>query len=145
MAGVTGSGSRVGIALVALHFAANLAHGGVHQGPPVPLSTVQTGFVVVVVTIGPLASLWLLRTDRPTFGWATLAAVLLASFVFGAAFHYVLATPDHVANVPAGTWKLPFEATAALVAVVDGGGAIAAAWYAVTSAGEGRPADEPTA
>jgi len=123
------AGVRATAALVGLHYLVNLAHGVAHGGVPVPLTPFQTAFVVIVVGFGPLVGVWLSRSDRPTLAWGSLAAVLAAGFVFGVAFHYVIASPDHVANVPAGSWKLPFEGTAALVALVDGGGALVAAWF----------------
>ena len=125
------AGVRAITALVGLHYLTNLAHGVAHGGVPVPLTTFQTAFVVVVVGIGPLLALGLIRSGRRTLAWGALSAVLAAGFVFGVAFHYLLESPDHVANVPAGAWHVPFEATAALVALVDGGGAMIAAWIVI--------------
>lgn len=127
---------RGAVAIVGAHYAVNAAHGVAHGGVPVPLTTTQTAFVVLVVALGPLLSLWLLREDRRTVGWGSLAAFLTASLLFGLLFHYVVASPDHVANVPAGAWKLPFEATAAVVALVDGVGAVAALRFAARARGE---------
>lgn len=134
------AGLRTAIALVGLHYLVNLAHGAVHGAIPVPLTTAQTAFVVLVVTVGPVLGIWLLRGDRDSIGWATLAVVLVAAFCFSVVFHYVLATPDHVAHVPDGSWKLPFEATAGAVTAVDGGGAVLAGWYAGQAHSEGRTA-----
>lgn len=121
---------RVVLVLVVLHYVTNFGHGFTHLGAPVPLTDAQIAFVTLVIGLGPLGALWLLRSDCVPLAWATLAVVLLASFGFGVAFHYLIASPDHVANVPAGPWHLPFGATAFLAAVVDGGGAVLAAWYA---------------
>lgn len=120
---------RVALVLVALHYLVNFGHGFAHLGAPVPLTAAQIAFVTLVIGLGPLGALWLLRSGRATLAWATLAVVFLASFGFGVAFHYLIASPDHVANVPAGFWHLPFGATAFLAAVVDGGGAVIAGWY----------------
>lgn len=139
-------GLRAAGVVVGLHYAANLAHGVVHAGVPVPLTGGQTAFVALVVTVAPAVGLLLLWRDRVVPGWAFLAAVLAASFVFGVVFHYVLATPDHVGAVPAGPWQLPFSATAALVALVDGGGALAAARFGLRArtAGSQAGADATT-
>jgi hypothetical protein len=131
---------RAAVAIVALHYVVNLAHGAVHGVIPIALTTPQTAFVVLVVTLGPLLVLWGLRRGRTALGWAALATILAAAFVFSVAFHYVVASPDHVAHVPAGPWNLPFEVTAGAVAVVDGGGALLAGWFAVQAHSEGRTA-----
>lgn len=123
-------GTRAAVAVVAAHYAANLVHGVAHQGVPVPLTTLQTVFVVLVVGVAPLLSLWLLREGRTTAAWTSLAVFLMASLVFGLVFHYILDTVDHVANVPAGFWHGPFVGTAALVALADGAGVIVSLWYA---------------
>lgn len=118
------AGVRTAVALVGLHYLVNLAHGAVHGAIPVPLTTAQRAFVVLVVTVGPVLGIWLLRRGRHSIGWAMLPVILVAAVCFSVVFHYVLATPDHLAHVPDGSGKLPFEATAGAVAVVDGGGAV---------------------
>lgn len=132
------AGVRTAVAMVGLHYLVNLAHGAVHGAIPVPLTTAQTAFVVLVVAVGPILGILLLRGGRNFTGWATLAVVLVVAFCFSVVFHYVLATPDHVALVPEGSWKLPFEATAGAVTLVDGGGAVLAGWYAAQAHSEGR-------
>ncbi|MCU4798865.1 hypothetical protein OB920_00555 [Halobacteria archaeon HArc-gm2] len=112
--------------VLTLHYVANFAHGVAHGGVPVPLTPGQTAFVVLVVTVGPVAGAALFWRGRPVAGGLALAAVLLASFLFGVAFHYVLSTPDHVGAVPAGWWRTPFRWTAAWVALADGIGAFVA-------------------
>lgn len=126
-------GLRAGLAVVALHYAANLAHGIAHWGVPVVLTDAQTAFVVLVVGLAPVGSLWLVRQGRQGLAWASLAMILAASLLFGLAFHYLLDAADHVANVPSGVWHGPFVGTAALIALVDGGGGALSLWFAKQS------------
>lgn len=124
---------RTAVGVAGVHYAGNLVHGLAHLGVPVALTAFQMLFVVVVVGLLPLASLWMLRAGRARLAWASLVAILLASLVFGLLFHYVIDTADHVTNVPGGAWHAPFAWTAAALALADGGGAVLSLWATARS------------
>jgi hypothetical protein len=54
-----------------------------------------------------------------------------ASFVFGVAYHYVVASPDNIAAVPPGPWQGHFIHSALAVLISEGLGTLcgAAAWW----------------
>jgi Na+(H+)/acetate symporter ActP len=104
--------------VVSAHLLTSAAHGVVHGIASVPLSGPQQAFVVAIVGVAPLVALGLMWQRRERAGLALLAASLAGSLCFGVAFHFVLSTPDHVHAV-AGRWRVPFGATASLVALAD--------------------------
>ena len=110
-------------ALVLGHFIVSLAHGAVHAEAGVALDPGSALFVLVVIGIGPVAGLtW--SSTRPRAGALVVAATMAGAFVFGVVKHFVVASPDHVAQVDA-RWQPLFGSTAALLALLEAAGAIA--------------------
>jgi hypothetical protein len=107
--------------IVVAHLVVSLIHGAAHSGAQVPLSAAQNVFVYIVILAGPIAALVLMRANR-RLGATLLALTMGASLVFGIVFHFVLDTPDHVSHVTAGTWRLPFQSTAGLLAILEAAG-----------------------
>src|SRR5436190_11132303 len=107
--------------IVVVHLAVNLIHGAAHSGAAVPLSPLQNAFVWIVILAGPLVALWMIRTGRP-LGPALLALTMGGSLVFGIVNHYVIESPDHVAHIASGPWRLPFQWTAAALVLLEAAG-----------------------
>jgi hypothetical protein len=110
--------TRLATGIVVAHLAANLVHGAAHSGADVPITVLQNAFVWVVILIGPLVALWLIRTGR-RYGGELLIATMGGALIFGLVNHFVLESPDHVSQVADGPWRLPFQASAALLLVLE--------------------------
>ena len=108
-------------ALVAAHLAVSLIHGAAHTGAAVPLSALQNAFVWIVILAGPLVALWLVWTGRP-FGPELFLLTMAGSLVFGLVNHFVIESPDHVSHITSPEWRLPFQLTAAALAVLEAAG-----------------------
>ena len=114
--------------LVALHSLALVVHSQAHQAVPVPLSALQNAFAVIVIVIAPLVAIALIWRGSPRFGGTLLGASLLGAFLFGFINHYILESPDNVAQIPATEWGNAFTLSAHALAVTELGGALAALW-----------------
>jgi hypothetical protein len=72
---------------------------------------------------------------KPAMHWATiLFAAMIGALLFGLWNHFIAHGPDHVMHLQAGARRLPFQATALLLAVSESAGAIVALMllYALT-------------
>lgn len=107
-------------AVVLAHLVISLVHGAAHAQAHVPLSAAANAFVFIVILAGPLVGL-ALSWPAARFGAWLIAATMAGSLIFGIVNHFVLASPDHVANVEAA-WRPLFATTAALLAVTEGAG-----------------------
>ncbi len=94
-------------------------------------------YVALVIVLAPLVALWLLRGGQLHAGALLLFASMLGALLFGIAYHYLIPGSDNVAQVPAGSWQLPFQITAALLIVTEGAGTAVGAWMLAVL---GRPA-----
>ena len=101
-----------------------MVHGAAHAKAQVPLSHAATLFVYIVILAGPLAGLGLAWLSEQ-FGVWVIALTLAGSFVFGLVNHFVLSSPDHVAQV-AAPWRPMFATTAVLLAVIEAAGFVLA-------------------
>jgi hypothetical protein len=113
-----GSSARRWLAAVVLsHLAVSIVHGAAHVGAHVPLSQAASLFVFIVIFIGPLVGLGLTWPARRIGSWI-VAITMSGSFVFGLVNHFVLAGPDHVANIDP-QWRALFAASAIIVAGIE--------------------------
>jgi hypothetical protein len=110
---------RLLAAIVVVHAAVALWHGSAHVHVPVPLTPLQSGFVAVVILLAPFVGAGLLWTSRKLTGAWVIAISMLASLLFGAINHFVLHSPDNVAEVPEHAWRHAFVLSAVLVAVTE--------------------------
>ena len=118
---------------VLLHQAVAIWHGNAHSKIPVPLSTEQGAFVAIVIIVLPLVGSFLLWTRFRQFGAWTVALSMLGSLLFGVINHFILASPDNVAQVPEHVSRQAFLWSAFLLPVTEALGtvlgAIAGAGY----------------
>ena len=118
--------------IVVAHLAVSLLHGAAHSGAAVPLSALQNAFVWIVILAGPLVALWMIWTGR-RFGPELLALTMGGSLVFGLVNHFVVESPDHVAHITSEAWRLPFQLSAAGLALLEAAGtAVGIRWWAAT-------------
>jgi hypothetical protein len=121
-------GAAIGAAAVAAHALVSGLHGWAHQRLGVSLNAFQLSFVVVVIGLAPLAAAALLFTRQRAAGAWTLLVSMAASLLFGAHYHFVAVSPDHVSYLPAGDDQGFFRWTAAALLPVDAAGAAVGAW-----------------
>jgi hypothetical protein len=116
----------VAIAVVA-HLIVNLLHGQAHTSLKVGLSTWQQIYVVTVILLAPLVALALSFTRYARAALWLLLVAMLGALIFGACYHYVIVSPDHVAHLPPGDARGTFRVTALLLVVTEALGVVVAA------------------
>jgi hypothetical protein len=131
--------TRWATALVTTHLAVNLIHGAAHSGAGVPITALQNAFVWIVILIGPLVALWLIRTRR-RFGAELLALTMGGALVFGLVNHFIIDSVDHVSQVTHSTWRLPFQASAVVLLLLEAAGV----WIAGAAIVAKQPASRQT-
>ena len=82
-------------------------------------------YIWLVIIIGPIAGWWLVRSNRVCAGSALVAAGMTGALVFGALNHFVWPGIDRLDAIEAGMWRIPFQATAILLALTEAFGVIA--------------------
>jgi hypothetical protein len=111
---------RVWVTIVVLaHLAVNILHGQAHTRLGVGLSAWQQAYVIAVILLAPLVALALVFTRYARTGLWLLLASMLGSLIFGACYHYVVISPDHVAHLPAGDARGLFRITALLLLLTE--------------------------
>jgi len=120
--------------IVALHALALVVHSQSHQAIPVPLSALQNAFAVGVIVTAPLVAAALIWRGFPRIGGTLLGAAMLGAFLFGFINHYVLDSPDNVAQIPATDWGNVFSLSAHALALLELGGVLVASWLLRSSA-----------
>jgi hypothetical protein len=116
----------VTIAVLA-HLIVVLLHGQAHTRLGVGLSNWQNLYVLIVIVLAPVVALVLSFTRYVRAGLWLLLASMLGSLIFGACYHYVIISPDHVAHLPAGDARGLFRVTAALLLITEMFGVVVAA------------------
>lgn len=124
---------RLAAIAVVAHAVISLAHGSAHSVGRVPLSSIASIYVIVVIFAAPLVGLLLLFTPRQRAGAIVIGVSMAASLVFGVWNHYVVAGPDHVSHV-AERVRPAFQATAALLVASE----LAGTWIGAALARGGR-------
>ncbi|HEY1950425.1 MAG TPA: hypothetical protein VGG97_25665 [Bryobacteraceae bacterium] len=112
--------------IVSAHTVLMPVHGAAHAALNVELSAWASLYVLCVVGIGPIAGLFLLRSCRQRLGAAILFAATSGALLFGLWNHFIAHGPDQVMHLQAGVWRLPFQATAMLLAASEAAGAVVA-------------------
>jgi hypothetical protein len=117
---------RISKACANLHLLVGLGHVVAHALLGVIPSGSQSAEIASINLVLPVISLAILKRN-PLMGARWLSFSLLACFAYGAYYHFLFESPDHVGHLPHGAWRLPFQISAVLLAVVDGAGAVALA------------------
>ena len=125
---------RVWVAIAVLaHLVVVLVHGQAHTRLGVGLNSWQQMYVLAVILVAPLIALVLSLTRYARVGVWLLLASMLGSLIFGACYHYVIISPDHVAHLPAGEARGLFRTTALLLVLTEAFGVVVAAMAVRTS------------
>lgn len=107
------------IAIVIVHGVVTLWHGLAHTNIPVPLTSLQTVFVSIVIILLPLIGAGLLWTSRKGLAALLITVSMLASLLFGLVNHFILDSTDYVMAVPEHEWRHSFVLSAVVVAVTE--------------------------
>ena len=119
---------RVAVAIAVLaHMVVAVIHGQAHTRLGVGLSNWQQTYVLTVIVLAPLVAFVLSLTRYFNAGLWLLLASMLGSLIFGACYHYVIISPDHVAHLPPGDARGLFRVTALLLLVTETFGVVVAA------------------
>jgi len=112
-----------GIFAVAFHFVISLAHGVAHSRLHIDMNVWQTVYILLVITLLPLISGFLLwRASRG--GFFLLLISMLGALIFGGYYHFIAAGADNVASLGSHSWALPFQLTAVLLGVTEAAGVL---------------------
>lgn len=112
--------AQAGTVIVVLHAIAHGLHGLAHTQIPVPLSLLQSAFIVAVIFLAPIIAAILLWTSLHRIGGWLLLGSMLAAILFGIYNHFAVIGPDHVSQVSFTDWGWLFQITAVLTLIVDG-------------------------
>ena len=111
-------------AIVVLHFAVVLWHGSAHSNVPVPITTMQTAFVVIVILLLPLVGAALVWSRFRQIGAWLIALSMLGSLLFGVINHFILVSPDNVAQMPEHAARHSFILSAYLLVLTEALGTV---------------------
>src|SRR5215216_6281545 len=125
----TRHGLVAGVVTIAVlsHLIVNVLHGRAHTELGVGLTSWQQFYVVAVILDSPLVALLLLWTRYARAGLWLLLVSMLGSFIFGACYHYIIVSNDHVAHLPPGEARGLFRVTALLLLITEALGVVVAA------------------
>jgi hypothetical protein len=114
---------RAGVITIALHFLVSLVHGAAHSSLRIDMEPWQTAYILLVITIAPLLSGFLLWR-RARIGFFLLLGSMLGALIFGGYYHFIAAGIDNVASVGAHSWGQTFQVTAVLLALTEAAGVL---------------------
>ncbi len=101
------------------HLVVVVLHGQSHTSLSVGLSNSQQMYVLLVIVLAPLVALIVSFTRFIRAGLWLLFASMLGALIFGAVYHYLIISPDHVSHLPAGDARGLFQVTAVLLLVTE--------------------------
>src|SRR5215203_3609000 len=113
--------------VVLSHLVVNVLHGRAHTELSIGLTSWQQFYVVTVILVAPLVALLLSWTRYARAGLWLFLASMLGSLIFGACYHYVIVSSDHVAHLPRGEARGLFRVTALLLLITEALGVVVAA------------------
>ena len=115
--------ARYATAIVVAHLLVNIGHGLAHRELRVSLPPFDSGFVVVVVLILPLAAMALVWTAKQRVGLILLSLSMLGALLFGLDHHFLVAGSDHIHSQPTSPWGITFVLTAYVLLITEAIGA----------------------
>lgn len=120
--------SRVAVTVTVIaHLIVNLLHGRAHTELGVGLTSWQEFYVITVILLAPLIAFLLSWTRYAGAGLWLLLLSMLGALIFGACYHYLIVSSDHVAHLPPGDARGLFRATALLLLLTEAAGVVLAA------------------
>jgi hypothetical protein len=120
--------SKIAVTITVIaHLIVNLLHGRAHTELGVGLTSFQQFYVIAVILLAPLIALLLSWTRHARASLWLLLASMLGSLIFGACYHYIIVSSDHVAHLPLGDARGLFRVTALLLLITEAAGVVLAA------------------
>ena len=104
---------------VLTHLIVTVLHGHAHTRLGVALSNWQQAYVLAVIVVAPLLALAFSFTRYSHAALRLLLASMLGSLIFGACYHYLIISPDHVAHLPSGEARGLFRVTALVLLLTE--------------------------
>ena len=101
--------AQAGTAIVIIHAIAHGLHGLAHVEIPVPLSSLQSVFIGVVILMVPIMAAILLWTPFNLVGSWLLLGSMAGAILFGIYNHFIVMSPDHVSHVSFTSWGCCFK------------------------------------
>lgn len=87
------------LSITALHFTVQITHGYTHVIAGIENTPLQLAFILLVITIAPLLAVYIAWKINPRKGAGLFALSMIAAFLFGYSFHFVIDSPDSYSNV----------------------------------------------
>jgi hypothetical protein len=110
----------LGTAAVVVHGVPLVLHGMAHAQLGIYLPSVLANiYIGVVLYAAPVVAACLLWAGRVRLGAWVLVGSMLGSLIFEGYHHFLVMSPDHVSQVPAGTWGDIFRITAVASAITE--------------------------
>jgi len=120
----TNSLQRLSVAVVTLHFLISLVHGTAHSRLHIEMNLWQSVYILLVITLLPLISGFLLWRAASQRGFLLLLTSMLGALVFGGYYHFIAVGADNVASLGSHSWALTFQVTAVLLAITEAAGVL---------------------
>jgi hypothetical protein len=112
--------AQSGTTIVVIHAVVVALHGLTHQKVRVPLSSLQTLFVSVVIVLMPIVAAVLLWTSFERIGRWLFLGSMMGALLFGIYNHFIEVSPDHISQIPFDGWGVLFQVTACLLLLIEG-------------------------
>jgi hypothetical protein len=111
------------VLVVLVHTIVMLVHGMAHVQLNIGLSPWAMIYVLGIVGAGPIVGLIFLRSSQQRTGATILFTTMIGALLFGLWNHFIAPGADHVMELQAGAWRLPFQVTAGLLLISEVAGA----------------------
>jgi hypothetical protein len=105
-------------AAVGAHLVVNLTHAAAHVALEIDPPPGSMLFILIVTFATPVLGFAILLR-WPLAGATLVGASMLASLVFGVAYHFVIDSSDRCDHVGDGLWAATFRATAVLLLITQ--------------------------
>ena len=115
---------RFGVLIVAFHFLVGLVHGTAHSRLHIDMNLWQSAYILLVITLLPLISGFLLWRAASKRGFLLLLTSMLGALLFGGYYHFIAVGADNVASLGSHSWARPFQVTAVLLAITEAAGVL---------------------
>jgi hypothetical protein len=115
---------RFAIFVVAFHFLISLAHGVAHSRLHIDMNPWQTVYILLVITLLPLISGFLLWRAASKRGFLLLLTSMLGALLFGGYYHFIAVGADNVASLGSHSWAPVFQVTAVLLTITEAAGVL---------------------
>ena len=120
------------LAIAGLHLVILGIHGYSHIVANVQISSLQWIFILLVITIAPLAAVYITWRGNIRKGAGIFALSMLSAFLFGYTLHFVLNSPDLHSNV-IGEFNNFFFHSALNLAIIESVGFVFGAYVFAVS------------